>query len=412
MNFNLVKKPKKKDEDNDEILDEDEMDFNDNNNDDDDKSEKELELEAKKRMFRFMGIIIGVVFGLFLLLYLFSLLNGKSYSYEKIETIMENAAKSYFKDYPTSLPVNDGDIVEIDSSNLVAAGKMKDLSYYTKKGVVCSGTVRVEKSGTEYLYLPYLNCGDSYVTVELYRKIQEDNPVVTSGYGLYSYKGGYSFRGETLNNYVQLDNSLWRIVKIDSNNQVMLILDNTLEYSVEWDNRYNDDSSYSSGINEFNTSRIREYLDKIYTNPNKKDNEDILTTHDKARMVAMDLCVGKRDKTDESKDNSVECKTKYKNQKIGLLTLSDYLYASIDPNCKSSTTKSCKNYNYLVSKTDWWLATPSTENSYSVFYVIGGGSVGIDSCGNYSYVRPVILLGSSVKYASGKGTEEEPYTIK
>jgi hypothetical protein len=47
---------------------------------------------------------------------------------------------------------------------------MKELSEYTQEGVVCSGTVQVEKTGTDYLYTPYLNCGENYATVELYKK--------------------------------------------------------------------------------------------------------------------------------------------------------------------------------------------------------------------------------------------------
>ena len=121
MNFNIVKKAKKT-EDDEELMDEDEIDV-------EEESTKKIDVDAKKKMFRFMAIIIVVFLLLIIILYLFSLM-GRSYSYEKIEEIMEKAAISYFKDYPTSLPSNDGGIVEVDSTNLVVAGKMKDLSYY------------------------------------------------------------------------------------------------------------------------------------------------------------------------------------------------------------------------------------------------------------------------------------------
>ena len=402
MKINLVKKS-----DNDE-----EKDLVEEEDDDDgSKSHGVLDGDAKKKMIRFMIITVGVILLLIIILNLFASF-GRSYSYDQIESIMEKAARSYFSDYPTSLPSNDGGVVEVDSANLVAAGKMKDLSSYTKKDVVCTGNVRVEKSGNEYLYLPFLNCGDSYVSLELYKKVLEDNSTVTSGYGLYSSKNGYVFKGELVNNYVQLDNSMWRIVKINSNNEVVMILNNTVWSTHPWDNRYNEEKSFSSGHNEYSTSRIKEYLEKIYTNPDKKNKEEILSAHDKARLASMDLCIGKRGKESTYKDNTEECKKKYQNQKLGLLTVSDFLNASVDPSCKSILTKSCKNYNYLVLNSSWWLLTAFSENSYNVYVVNDSGVVTISNASSFSRVRPVIALGNFVKYKEGKGTLEEPYLIK
>ena len=195
----------------------------------------------KLKMFKFMGfIVIGVIILLLILFIASKFSVQKKYTYSDVESIMKNAAISYFKDFPESLPSEDGNIVEIDSSNLIAEGKMKDFSQYIPDGDTCKGSVLVEKINSEYLYTPYLSCGDNYITVELYKKVVSDNSVVTSGYGLYSVGGGYVFRGETVNNYVKLGNSLWRIVKITSNNNLVLISSDGLPYSKPWDNRYNE----------------------------------------------------------------------------------------------------------------------------------------------------------------------------
>ena len=95
------------------------------------------------------------------------------------------------------------------------------------------------------------------------------------------------------------------------------------------------------------------------------DDEKVLSDKDRSRIISYDLCVGKRNMNSSSKNNSEECRQKVQNQKLGLLTLSDYMMASIDPNCKSSETRSCKNYNYLVIDSAWWLATANKENNYS-----------------------------------------------
>ena len=325
---------------------------------------------------------------------------------------MKKAAISYFKDHPESLPLEEESIVEIDASNLIAEERMEDFSFYMNDGDTCKGSVQVEKTSADYLYTPYLTCGDNYITIELSKKVVSDNNVVTNGYGLYSIRGGYAFRGEIVNNYVKLGEYLWRIVKITSNNNVVLISNEGVPYTQSWDNRYNQEQLYESGINQYSASRIREYLDKIYKNPSAKDNEDILTGSARARIVSYNVCTGKRTPNSESKDNSEECSEVLRNQKMGLLTLSDYLYASIDPNCKSASTKSCKNYNYLTMKEDWWLITANKEDSSSVFSVTRNGNVIAETASNYAIVRPVIYLNSNVLYKSGKGTLEKPYVVR
>ena len=409
MKFNIVKKPKKKDDD-EEFLDEEELELEEES-DRDEKSSGAGD-DAKKKMFKFMGIIVGITLILLLLLFIISLFTHKSYSYDQIEKILVNAATSYFKDYPASLPKQDGDIVEIDSSNLVVAGKMKDLSEYTKKGVVCSAKVQVEKAGSDYLYIPFLNCGDNYSTVLFSQKIKTDNPTVTSGYGLYANGGTYTFRGEGLNNYVQLDKSLWRIVKITGNDEIVLVNNDGISISKVWDDRYNSEARGNVGLNSFDVSRMKDYLDKVYKSTDSKNYKTIFSDSDRSKLVSFDLCIGKRRKSNETKDNSLECSTVARGQKLGLLTMSDYLYASVDPNCKSGATMVCSNYNYLVADYGWWLITASDKDTSTVFYISNSGSVESSSANALRKVRPVIHLNSKVMYMSGSGTLKDPYKLK
>lgn len=407
-NENLVKKQKKEESDYEEV-EEIEEDFEENKKS---KSYKSSSDDSKKRLIKMMAYIIAGVLVLLLILFILSLFTKKKYDYEDIEEVLVTAAQGYFKDYPDSLPKDDGDVVEIDSSNLTAAGKMKDLSEYLKEGDSCSGTVQVEKSGTEYLYTPFLNCGDNYSTVELYKKIVNEDDIVTAGDGLYSKGNGYYYRGEHVNNYVKLDNSLWRIVKVTNDDNIVLINEEGLEYTQPWDNRYNESRLYESGINTYSISRMREYLERIYNEPVKDDGEDILSKKDKAKLVSYNVCTGKRADNSESKDNTEECKEILKDQKLGLLTLSDYLYASLDPNCKSANTRSCMNYNYLSIDDEWWLVTANSGDTSTAYKVDRDGVVKADITATYSKVRPVIYLNSKVLLKKGKGTLKNPYVLK
>ncbi|MBQ9019067.1 MAG: hypothetical protein IJ097_01980 [Bacilli bacterium] len=406
INFNIVKKPK---HDENENIEEQEEELEEEDLDVDVKSNN---YDPKRKMFRFMGIIVGIMILILLILFIMSLGNNKkSYSYSQIERIMEKAAKSYFKDNASYLPEEDS-IIEVDVSTLVEAGKMKDLSEYTKKGVSCVGSVSVQNEDSSYIYTPNLDCGNDYSTIPLYEKVLNNNETVSSGYGLYSNNGDYVFRGENVDNYVQLNNNLWRIVKITSDNNIVLISATGVGYTNTWDNRYNENMKYESGINNYSSSRAKEFLEKIYKNPIEKEGEDILSKKDKSKLVEFDVCVGKRNGEEESKDNSIECREKVRDQKLGLLTLSDFLYASVDPNCKSASTKSCKNYNYLVIKANWWLATASTNDTSLVFKVAGNGIVRAERASTYASIRPVIYLNDSVMFKSGKGTLEKPYKVR
>ena len=406
VNENLVKKADKEEE---VFEEEEEIELEDDSNNSKKDSYKD---SAKKRMIKTMGFILAGTVLLLIIMFIVSLFTSRKYDYEDIEKVLVNAAESYFKDYPESLPQEDGSVVEIDSSNLVAAEKMKDLSEYAPKDVACTGSVQVEKSGSEYLYTPYLNCGDNYTTVELYKKITDEDNIVTAGDGLYSRNGSFYYRGENVNNYVKLDKDLWRIVKVTSDDNVVLIHANGLEYSQPWDDRYNESRLYESGINSYGISRAREYLERIYSKPVEDDGELILSKNDKAKLVNYNLCTAKRDPNSTQNDNSLECQEALKEQKIGLLTLSDYMYASLDPNCKNASTKSCMNYNYLAIDDEWWLVTANSADSSTAYKVDRDGIIKVDTTATYSKMRPVIYLNSKVLIKSGKGTTEKPYKLK
>lgn len=366
--------------------------------------------DLKKTIIKLMIIIGGGILLLILILSISSSFTKKSYSYEKIEEIMVQAAKSYLNDNPEILAVADTRIVEVPIANLVAAGKMKDLSEYTAKGVACTGNVVVSKVGNEYVYTSNLNCGDHYSSTPLYTKVLQDSPITDSGYGLYSLNGEKVFRGEKVNNYVQLEKALWRIVKIDSNNNIVLIKETPVGYTTAWDNRYNQEIGYNVGLNNYSTSRIKEYLESSY-NP-VKETEVYLSINDKAKLIAYDACVGSRATNSKTNSNAIECKKKENNQKLGLLTVSDYINASTDSNCVTAESLTCQNYNYLVKDYAWWLATPVTNTTDKAYSITVKGEIKVSQTGDYYNVRPVVKLNSTVTISGGDGSEKNPYVIK
>ena len=60
----------------------------------------------------------------------------------------------------------------------------------------------------------------------------------------------------------------------------------------------------------------------------------------------------------ETKDGKVECSEILEEQEVGLLPAYNFMLASLDENCKTTTSRSCGNNNYLTQfNEDYWLIT-------------------------------------------------------
>ncbi len=386
-----------------------------NSNEETPKPEKpKSELSSKIKKYAIF-VVIGVV-AFLLVMFVLSLIVNPKRSYEQVEAIMKQAAEQYYSEHKNRLPGENTKNAGIEARTLIANEYMKDFSEYLGEDTKCdSGRVTVEKINDKFVYTPYLSCGKEYQTSELYAKVVDDKKIVASGDGLYNLNGEYVFRGTDVNNYIKLGNNMWRIVKVDSNNEMLLTrTDKEKTLSVVWDDRYNSIKGYNSGVNDFNVSRIRESLKLYY----KSDSSlfygegKIFPKEVKEKLVPFDLCVGKRGVDYVVNNNSAECGQVIKNQMIGMLTMSDYLNASTDAECISPLSKSCQNYNYLIVDYNWWLITADASNTFNVYKVDRNGNITQTYASSMSYIRPTVKLSNRAMYKSGSGTEKDPYIIR
>lgn len=368
--------------------------------------------KARKKLLKVVGIISGILILIFLLILIGTVIIGRNYSYDQIEQVLKNAAIKYYQVQDVLLPSKEGEKSEVDATTLASDDYklMKPLSKL-KKNVLCTGKVVVEKVNNEYIYTPYLDCGNSYKTEELYKAVTSKNKIVTSGNGLYDMNGEHVFRGDKVNNYVKLSKGLFRIVKITSDNKILLIPEFEEYYSDVWDDRYNADMGYSSGINLYRPSRMRDMLASIYADKLKRFS--LLSDNDRQKLTTFSFCIGKRSAEEENNTGAVECADSLGNQMIGLLTASDYINASIDVNCKNTVSKSCQNYNYLkIKNTAWWLGTAPSFDTNDVYYVNESGYLLYSNASSLNIIRPTVMLNNNVMIQSGKGTESDPFILK
>ena len=170
-------------------------------------------------------LIIGT--GIFLLIIIFLMIfvscssKGKIYSYNEIEKILIQKTKTaYGKD--GNLPSLNQKI-DISIEELVNKGLVKTINEYTQDETTsCSAKVTIYNNNGYYLYEPNINCGEKYKTKTLQDTLIKDS-LVETGNGLYKVDDEYIFKGDNVNNYIKLNDVLYRIISINSDGSVRLM---------------------------------------------------------------------------------------------------------------------------------------------------------------------------------------------
>ena len=328
---------------------------------------------------------------------------GSRLSYEGLETRLESAAEKYLRDNPNELPSQLNPTVVVNADILVENKYIKEIQKLVKDSS-CSANIIVDYVNSNYKYQAYVTC-NKFKTEKFIDTIKNNNKISQVGEGLYEMNNELVFRGQNPNNYVRFANRLWRIVKINKDGNInMIILNEKTDISNVWDNRYNTERDSQVGINNFLLSRtfnvVKEYYDK-----NFKEYEELLSP--------FNLCVGKRLETSSDKSGQMECTELIENQNIGLLPIYDYMNASLDGLCQTTVSKECQNYNYLAdNKYKWWTMTGDMESTYDAYSISTKGQIVSERTNNSAEIRYVLAVSSDALYKSGTGTYADPYEIR
>ena len=358
-----------------------------------------------------MGIILGGILLLFIIIVIIvSIVMGNKKSYEQFENIVLRASERYVTDNPTVIDQSTVyGTTEITIDTLVTNNYMKEVSKYLGEDRSCTGKVLVYRNMKDLKYIPKIKCGTDYSDVSISEKIILNEEVVSENGGLYAEDGGYVFRGQHVNNNVVYSGQNWKIISIDKVGNIKMIQADRINDYVEWDDRYNAAFYYNSGFNEFQgkagteSSRIKDYINQAY-------NGSALTDEAKKIIVPTEYCIGKRGETDKSKDGSTECALKTELSPAGLLSVNEFLHASLDEKCIDATSRECGNYNYFTDIAgSYWTATASNKNTADVYYI--NNVLYISKASNAYPLRLVVVVNGLVNYKSGSGTTQDPYIL-
>ena len=359
-------------------------------------------IEALRKLDRKFLILVACLILIPLLLILFLVLaqgcSNKKTGYSKYEFQMESAAKKYLTKID-NLPTEDGQYVVVDLSTLVENSYIKSPAKALNDST-CTGYVGVRKDN-KVVYTSVLKC-DKYRTNTLAETLKKD--ITTDSDGLYETNEGYVYKGLNTNNYISLGGVEYRIIGITNANAVKVYKVESENINIRWDFKYNVDTNTNVGINIYKDSYMLEQLNKIYDTSSKIKKV-------KSHLIPVDVCVYSKGKNEKMLDKT-NCHESLESQYITLLSLDDFMNASLDPNCSDLYSKSCRNYNYLgrVGVSTWTKDTV-TDNSYQVYYISNGVPSPEDTNLYYGYNIVLHVNGDSL-VQSGDGTKKSPYVIK
>lgn len=357
----------------------------------------------KGKIYYVMAVTILIII---LLIIMSACSNRRPNTYEKIESSMVSAAKTYYSSRKNKLPKEDRGIVNVTIGTLQEAELLDEVIDPKNKSQTCEGYVQVKKIDNDYSYIPFLTCKGNYEPKFLV-DIIKNSKLDEYGNGVYEMDGEYVYRGDDVKNYITFNDQLWRIIKVDKDGDIKLITNEPTEKEYSWDTSYNAEieQNEESGFGN-TTDYFYSDLHKSLVNYYKENfNNDV-----KKYMKEKTYCIGKKSRNDMSLQN--ECLSQTKKQYIGLINVSDYINASLDSKCFGFSSKECQNRNYLNSSVylNSWLFMTVSDNTYQS-YVMSKTLSYLVASEKYT-INPVIHLSSDVVIINGDGEEKNPYQIK
>ena len=291
----------------------------------------------------------------------------------------------------------------------------------------------IAEDGSENIYNVNVTRKNPVESVSIFKKEYEvinANPTLmtssnntTDASGLYKStdtntgKPTYYFRGNVTNNYVKFAGQIWRIVRVNEDGTIRIVMQDGI----------------NSNANIAFNSNYNNYTYMHYTNSQSKTTleswyqTNIGSKKDLASSVASGAyyCEQAKAKYSDSWTSGSATMTTYNkytpdfkcatdgngkgqvSASIGLLTYDEVIYAGGYFNQNNS------NYYLNNPAISWWTMSPAgiSDSSSYVWFVSTTGGIGNDRV-NYTHrLRAVLNLTADTKISDGDGTKENPFIV-
>ena len=225
----------------------------------------------------------------------------------------------------------------------------------------------------------------------------------------------YYFRGDINNNYVKMGDLYFRIIRINGNGSVRLILDTVLPTKYPYNvNAYQEDKGYTS-LSNISTSSLMTILNGWYQENlslyNDFISEDNFCIDNKFENVIGNLHYSNSyTRIYTNNEPSLTCFGETIKSKIGLITADEVAFSGATKEAKNNSYYLYNDINtgdYLTLST--YYATETKE--LTMINILEDGSIGNGILvTKESGIRPVININQNAK-VKGKGTKTNPYII-
>ena len=285
--------------------------------------------------------------------------------------------------------------------------KRRSIIIFSMTGIVCFFSVGYAAFSSNFLVSGKGTIIENPITIDELKAKK-----VTEGNGLYidEYEDNrYVYRGEKPNNYLKIENDMWRILSIESDNKIKIIKNESLG------KKYWDSGVGVWGYNNWKRPAvINTYLNNDYYNSLSQEFQNLIERH---TWNVGAVTHGNSDLVNQlNEEKSITWEGN-----IGLISVSDYIKANSNlTQCgyyaiNNQNWEICKNTNYLIKEERFWTITAYDiiiiDNSTVVYNINNSGGISAESAGYAAYDSyPSLYLNENIKL-SGKGTENNPYTI-
>ena len=227
----------------------------------------------------------------------------------------------------------------------------------------------------------------------------------------------YYFRGNVTNNYVSFAGQTWRIVRVNEDGTIRIVMQDGINNNayIAFNSNYN---NYTYMY--YTNSQVKSTLESWYqTNIGSKTNlassvasgayycEQAKAKYDDSVTSGSANMTVYSSYTPDFKCSSDENNKGVVNASVGLLSYDEVVYAG------GYYGQDNNNY-YLYNNTYFWTMSPTGFSGYSsrVWRVYTPGRL-YDSSVNYPHVvRPVLNLTANTKISDGDGTKDNPFVVE
>lgn len=213
----------------------------------------------------------------------------------------------------------------------------------------------------------------------------------------------YYFRGNVKSNYVLFANLIWRIVRINGDGTVKLVLNETTDSLTTY---YNEDSTnynYKNSpmeayLNDWFDLYLSDYTDYIANGKfcNDISRDDAYNYNSYTRIMTNQI-------------PTLNCLSNEVSHNIGTLTIDEVILAGA--NTTNSNTDFYLHNNDIINVWYTMSGAKGSDGYLNMFMVTQNGEISTDVNGNlYRSIRPVINLVKNIEMI-GTGLEEDPYRM-